>query len=166
MAYSTSDLAVGIDMMKCELPQDETLESYLNAMSGFLTAYEWAQIQKHIDDQVFAIERLYEYWTTKEAYTKALGIGLGFDFTRIECLRQLDDSAMPTITVDGAVIQGWEFRGLRWTKDGHRYLCMAAVSLGTSDEMRISWTELDERTEWVQNIDVFSLLARSHPMTG
>lgn len=31
-----------------------------------------------------ALERLFDLWTYKEALTKALGIGLGFDFARIE----------------------------------------------------------------------------------
>ncbi|KAG8905718.1 copper chaperone of lysine biosynthesis protein [Tulasnella sp. 417] len=165
MAYSTAHLAIGIDIMKCEVPQGETVESYLNALSGFLTASERRQLEKDIGDSGFVIERLYEYWTTKEAYTKALGIGVGFDFARIECRWKSDDSAAHVIAVDGAEIRGWEFRGLRWTRDGHRYLCMAAISSGTPDETHISWTELDERTEWVQNIDVFSLLARARPLT-
>ncbi|KAG9048885.1 copper chaperone of lysine biosynthesis protein [Tulasnella sp. UAMH 9824] len=166
MAYVTGDLTIGIDIMKCELPQGETVEGYMNTLSGFLTTFEWRQLEKHIEDQASAIEHLYKYWTAKEAYAKALGIGLGFDFTRIECRWQSDDSATPSITVDGAVLQGWEFRGVHWTNDGHGYLCMAAICWGTSDETRVSWTELDEHTEWVQNIDVFSLLARAHPLTN
>lgn len=118
-----------------------------------------------MDNPDLALELLYEYWTIKEAYTKALGIGLGFDFTRIEYRHQPDDSDNPIIAVDGAPVRGWQFRGLRLTKDSHRYICVVAICLGTSDESSISWTELDERTEWVENINVFSLLARAHPLT-
>lgn len=40
----------------------------------------------------------------KEAYTKALGLGLGFDFSRIEY-----DVARETLTVDGETPLGWQF---------------------------------------------------------
>lgn len=36
MAYGAGDLTIGIDIMKCELPQDETVESYLNTLSSFV----------------------------------------------------------------------------------------------------------------------------------
>lgn len=40
----------------------------------------------------------------KEAYTKALGLGLGFDFSRIEY-----DVEGETLTVDGETPLGWQF---------------------------------------------------------
>jgi 4'-phosphopantetheinyl transferase len=43
-------------------------------------------------------------WTMKEAYTKALGMGLGFDFSRIEY-----DVEVDVLRVDGAVPSGWHF---------------------------------------------------------
>lgn len=51
-----------------------------------------------------ALRRLYMVWTLKEAYTKALGLGLGFDFKRIEV-----DVHANRITVDGIAPLGWEF---------------------------------------------------------
>lgn len=43
-------------------------------------------------------------WTLKEAYTKALGIGLGFDFRRIEF-----DVPNRIVRVDKKIPQGWKF---------------------------------------------------------
>jgi 4'-phosphopantetheinyl transferase len=43
-------------------------------------------------------------WTVKEAYTKALGIGLGFDFSRIEF-----DVPNKIVRVDKKIPQGWRF---------------------------------------------------------
>jgi 4'-phosphopantetheinyl transferase len=43
-------------------------------------------------------------WTLKEAYTKALGLGLGFDFQRVEF-----DVVNLVVRVDGQIPQGWHF---------------------------------------------------------
>lgn len=51
------------------------------------------------------LRRFFWMWTLKEAYTKALGLGLGFDFSRIEF-----DVVNRTVRVDGAVPEGWAFR--------------------------------------------------------
>jgi 4'-phosphopantetheinyl transferase len=51
-----------------------------------------------------AIYHFYLIWTLKEAYTKALGLGLGFDFKRIEY-----DKAKNRVKVDGIILKGWTF---------------------------------------------------------
>jgi len=51
-----------------------------------------------------AVYHFYLIWTLKEAYTKALGLGLGFDFKRIEY-----DKAKNRVKVDGIILKGWAF---------------------------------------------------------
>lgn len=51
------------------------------------------------------LRRFFWMWTLKEAYTKALGLGLGFDFSRIEF-----DVVNKVVRVDRAVPEGWAFR--------------------------------------------------------
>lgn len=70
-----------------------------------LTAFERTSLNP--DPPVPESQSLYHFyliWTLKEAYTKALGLGLGFDFKRIEY-----DNIANSIKVDGVVLQGWEF---------------------------------------------------------
>ena len=49
------------------------------------------------------LRRFFWMWTLKEAYTKALGIGLGFDFARLAY-----DAPRARLLVDGAPARGWE----------------------------------------------------------
>ena len=51
-----------------------------------------------------ALYHFYLIWTLKEAYTKALGLGLGFDFKRIEY-----DKRKNRVKVDGIILKGWAF---------------------------------------------------------
>jgi 4'-phosphopantetheinyl transferase len=51
-----------------------------------------------------ALYHFYLIWTLKEAYTKALGLGLGFDFKRIEY-----DKVKNRVKVDGVFLKGWTF---------------------------------------------------------
>jgi len=50
------------------------------------------------------LRRFFWMWTLKEAYTKALGLGLGFDFRRVEF-----DVVNRIVRVDGQIPQGWRF---------------------------------------------------------
>lgn len=75
-------------------------------------------------------------WTLKEAYTKALGIGLGFDFRRIQY-----DVVHELISVDGEPARGWQFRKFEVGHSGHKYVGVAARFVGGRN---VSLADLDE----------------------
>jgi 4'-phosphopantetheinyl transferase len=82
-----------------------------------------------------SIYHFFLIWTLKEAYTKALGIGLGFDFKRVEY-----DSSEDRIKVDGEVLRGWEFQVFELRNDQGEaggYLGVVAIFVGGGDEARI-----------------------------
>lgn len=62
------------------------------------------------------LKRFFWMWTLKEAYTKALGLGLGFDFRRIEF-----DVVEGIVRVDGKVPEGWRFNKFVINDDEDQY---------------------------------------------
>ena len=63
-----------------------------------------------------ALSRFYLIWTIKEAYMKAIGLGFGFDPSRIEY-----DMRANTVAVDGAVATDWRFETSQFTVDEATY---------------------------------------------
>jgi len=72
----------------------------------------------------------------KEAYTKALGLGLGFDFSRIEF-----DVKADVVRVDGQVPSGWKFHKFEVTEGGKPYVGVVAELTGGSETVVVSESE-------------------------
>lgn len=75
-----------------------------------------------------AISRFYLIWTIKEAYTKAIGLGLGFDLQRIEY-----DVATKMVTVDGVAATEWRFETSQVTVDEEAYRVTVAQFVGSGN---------------------------------
>ena len=84
---------VGVDVMKVEVRgRDKRVEYFLKDFKTCFTSHEWDFIQSgvaptintHIDADTGRLHRFYWLWTLKEAYIKAVGIGLGFTLDRAD----------------------------------------------------------------------------------
>ncbi|KZT12948.1 uncharacterized protein LAESUDRAFT_689951 [Laetiporus sulphureus 93-53] len=99
---------VGVDVMKLKPPKHETFRAFVDVFNDQLTSLERDILLPPTASpplsQEEAFRRFYLIWTLKEAYTKALGLGLGFDFKRIEY-----DVPRDIVRIDGVVPRGWEF---------------------------------------------------------
>jgi len=140
MAFATGDLGppaynIGVDVMQLKVPPRITLSQLVDSVSSQLTPLEQTLLCSDVPESE-AIRRFYWVWTLKEAYTKALGIGLGFDFRRIEY-----DVVEENITIDGEPARGWQFRKFEVAHTGSRYVGIAARFIGGRN---ISLVELDE----------------------
>lgn len=88
----------------------------------------------------------------KEAYTKALGIGLGFDFRRVEY-----NVAKDVVTVDGTVPKGWRFKKFEISEGQDSYQGVAAEFLGGEETI----FESSSSDEWLIRYDAVSFVERA-----
>ena len=75
-----------------------------------------------------AVSRFYLIWTIKEAYTKAIGLGLGFDLQRIGY-----NGATKTVAVDGVAATEWQFETSQVTVDEEAYRVTVAQFVGNGN---------------------------------
>lgn len=98
MAFSTCD-KVGVDVMETTLPHfEESSTSFCDTMKQAMTADEYAWVRQGASDAE-VLSRLYDVWTYKEALTKNMGLGLGFDFARIQ-VEFWRSKEMPSLRMD------------------------------------------------------------------
>ncbi|KAF8640146.1 hypothetical protein AX17_001382 [Amanita inopinata Kibby_2008] len=89
--------------MRVRLPRHATFANFVESMSETLTPLEYRQAFGG-ESEIENLHRFFWTWTMKEAYTKAVGLGLGFDFRRLEY-----DAEAGTLRVDGDTPIGWRF---------------------------------------------------------
>lgn len=94
------------------------LDDYFSQFQKHFTHFEWAHING--GDPKGRLERFYRIWAMKEAFVKAIGLGLQFDLGRVqfeytllpgsrepEPLEPERVSARATVRVDGRLWKGW-----------------------------------------------------------
>ncbi|KAF8232452.1 4'-phosphopantetheinyl transferase [Tricholoma matsutake] len=102
--YGPPAYNVGIDVMKVRIPGRDTFTSFVDTMGDQLTPLEQCCLFRAGISQDEGLRRFFWIWTLKEAYTKALGLGLGFDFRRVEF-----DVEENVVRVDKEILAGWRF---------------------------------------------------------
>ncbi|KAJ6516113.1 hypothetical protein C8R45DRAFT_232137 [Mycena sanguinolenta] len=142
---------VGVDVMKVRIPGRETFKSFVETMSDQLTTVERRLISSAADEAQ-GLERFFWMWTAKEAYTKALGIGLGFDFSRVEF-----DPALDVIRVDGTIPKGWVLSKFKIVQGVDIYQGVVAEFVGgddtvvNPDSQPHEWLAVLDATSFIEN---------------
>ncbi|KIK08571.1 hypothetical protein K443DRAFT_128470 [Laccaria amethystina LaAM-08-1] len=122
--YNGPAFNVGIDVMKVRLPRQETLSSFVQTVGEQLTPHEHNLVFS-AGSQEEGLRHFFWMWTFKEAYTKALGLGLGFEFKRVEF-----DSLHNVVLVDGKSPKGWRFYMFVLNDDDDLYQGVVAQYVG------------------------------------
>ena len=125
-----------------------------------LTAVEMSFIKPEEGDEV-VLRRLCLLLALKQAYIKAIGQPMGFDWARLEF-----NIPQQSVTGDGMPLQGWEFRV--WTSDiggtrggvpvKEKYQCAIAFFRGTPQTRFIWQKETKDIESWVQFINLDQLI--------
>ncbi|THH11541.1 hypothetical protein EW145_g592 [Phellinidium pouzarii] len=156
---------IGVDVMKVGLPRyEKTLTSFVSTISDTLTPSERRSLLEGADnsdgdEHTRGLRYLYLIWTLKEAYTKAIGLGLSFDFKRIEV-----NVHASQITVDGVQPDGWEFTAFTLkSRPGDEY--QVAVARFTGDVNVAGHVDVkglvDAKTfSWFSQYDAVSMIER------
>ena len=113
------------------------------------------------------LKRLCTLLALKEAYLKALGMPIAFDFTRLEF-----DVPNQRVLSDGYPVLGWEFRVFT-SKLGvargavlkqEEYECVCAFYTGSQESTYIIHATTAELENWVQYINIDQLMAVSNKL--
>ncbi|GBG31077.1 L-aminoadipate-semialdehyde dehydrogenase-phosphopantetheinyl transferase [Hondaea fermentalgiana] len=104
---------VGVDIMKYEDPKgSRSIEDFFTTMRSSFTPGEWERIRLGDKDDALGsahLQRFYKYWSLKEAYLKAIGIGIGFGLQRASFF--LDEtSGLAKLDLDGVRDTKFTFR--------------------------------------------------------
>jgi 4'-phosphopantetheinyl transferase len=116
-----------------------------------MTALELRTLFEDVSEQD-GLRRFFWIWTLKEAYTKALGLGLGFDFRRIEY-----NVPENVVRVDGAIPKGWQFSKFELLEDLDLYQGVVAEFVGGDEVAVVS----QPPAEWLTTFKADAFLQRA-----
>ncbi|KAI8812226.1 4'-phosphopantetheinyl transferase superfamily [Cladochytrium replicatum] len=112
---------LGVDVTSVHDTRGENHESFLETFHSYFTTVEWSQIREKGDSSDQAVQKFFRFWGLKEAYTKALGLGLGVELLRIEFVQDgmrlvedredslSDPDTSIVVRLDGEVRSSWKF---------------------------------------------------------
>ncbi|KAF0685225.1 Aste57867_22844 [Aphanomyces stellatus] len=128
---SQGDRRIGIDVVRVDMPRESVAE-FFSCFELQFGPREWVYIRAAVApaDQV---ERFYLLWSLKEAYTKAIGVGIVIDLQRQQF--EIVDGVV-SLFVDDQKADAWHFVITRL--DASHYVTIAAEG----GMMPVSWTRL------------------------
>jgi len=153
------NVGIGIKQLAVS-PPDISVNVYAESFYHKLTPLEMTFIKPEDGDEV-VLRRLCLLLALKQAYIKAIGQPMGFDWARLEF-----NVPRQTVTGDNVPLLGWEFRV--WTSDiggtrgevavEEKYQCAIAFFRGSQHTKFIWQKERKDIESWVQFINLDQLI--------
>eukprot|EP01111_Echinosteliopsis_oligospora_P013721 TRINITY_DN4994_c2_g1_i2.p1 TRINITY_DN4994_c2_g1~~TRINITY_DN4994_c2_g1_i2.p1 ORF type:complete len:457 (-),score=110.69 TRINITY_DN4994_c2_g1_i2:64-1434(-) len=104
-----NDDIIGVDVMDVKIPGRQSAQEFFHTMREMFTGAEWRVI-KEPSSEKDQVAQFFRIWCLKEAYIKAVGVGLGFDLKRAQFHMDNKDKAnSATLTIDGGARPDWRF---------------------------------------------------------
>ncbi|KAL3694228.1 hypothetical protein R1sor_007879 [Riccia sorocarpa] len=102
---------VGVDVMTHETFRKEEPETFFRPFQSCFTKTEWDMVWSAGPAPELLYDQFYRLWCLKEAYIKAVGIGLGFDLLRAEFYYPTGDiwSDVAQVRIDSQEDTNWVF---------------------------------------------------------
>ncbi|CAK4502212.1 unnamed protein product [Aphanomyces euteiches] len=130
------DRRIGIDVVCVELPR-ESVRDFFSCFELQFGPREWVYINEP-SDAFEQIKRFYLLWSLKEAYTKAIGVGIVIDLQRQQFEIKPDQSI--ALFIDQVHAVQWHFKITQL--DTKHYMAIAAEG----EMMAVEWKQLDAGT--------------------
>ncbi|ESR58967.1 ACPS domain-containing protein [Citrus sinensis] len=97
---------VGLDIVSCTIPLRETIPEFVQNFSSYFSSFEWDNILNAGTSDEILIE-FYRYWCLKEAYVKAIGIGVAYGLDKVEFHHTGWGNI--SVKIDGETMTEWKF---------------------------------------------------------
>ncbi|KAH9769070.1 ACPS domain-containing protein [Citrus sinensis] len=97
---------VGLDIVSCAIPLRETIPEFVQNFSSYFSSFEWDNILNAGASDEILIE-FYRYWCLKEAYVKAIGIGVAYGLDKVEFHHTGWGNI--SVKIDGETMTEWKF---------------------------------------------------------
>lgn len=111
---SEPDRICGVDILDSNdlrpIAQDGGLSAYLRCFEDNFAPQEWAVINQISSSDTSRLTEFYRHWTMKEAYIKALGLGLSYDLQRVRfeyIAASNADNTTATVYIDDIADNDW-----------------------------------------------------------
>uniref|UniRef100_A0A0W0EY43 holo-[acyl-carrier-protein] synthase n=1 Tax=Moniliophthora roreri TaxID=221103 RepID=A0A0W0EY43_MONRR len=154
------NIGMGMKIISTE-PRGITVQAYIESQQHKLTQLELESISGEELSDDDRLRRLCIILTLKEAYIKAIGQPIGFDYTRLEF-----NVGEKWARGDNHPLQGWEFRIFRAIigvarKDQiveESYQCACAFFRGLRQSEFVFYENKEDLDSWVQFITIDQML--------
>ncbi|XP_015578332.1 L-aminoadipate-semialdehyde dehydrogenase-phosphopantetheinyl transferase isoform X1 [Ricinus communis] len=97
---------VGVDVVCCVEPQNETITEFIHSFNSYFSSLEWNTIINSGTSDEILVE-FYRYWCLKEAFVKARGSGLVNGLNKVEFHHTNWTNIF--VKIDGKPVKEWRF---------------------------------------------------------